>query len=183
MKKLLLLIGIMLITAGAGFAAGSPRWRFSSLTVYMPPSSEAAIVQNAFSAWENASGGILRFKVGTRRSYSRYAHITVNFIDALAPGQYYDIMYDIYRTGFTTHKESSFVSDYFYKVNLRIRTKDENYKRYTDEQLYAITLQAVGRALGVDYVDKPDNVMSRNLDFEAVKITADDKSAFMKVYR
>ena len=66
---------------------------------------------------------------------------------------------------------------------MRIRTKDENYKRYTDEQLYAITLQAVGRALGVDYVDKPDNVMSRNLDFEAVKITADDKSAFMKVYR
>ncbi len=183
MKKILMLIGIMLISAGTVFALGSPRWRFSSLTVYMPPVPESTITQKAFSTWENSSGGILRFKIGTRRSYSRYAHISISYIDSLAPGQYYDVMYDVYRPGFSTHKESSFVADYFYKVDVRIRTKDENYKKYTDSQLYAITLQAVGRALGVGYVEKPNNVMSYNLSLDSIKITPEDVSAFMKVYK
>lgn len=183
MKKLILILSVMLLCSVGVFAAGSPRWRLMPLTVYYPPIPEASAVQRAFDGWQSAGSGVLRFKGGSRFAQKNGAHISVEFISTLAAGQYYDINYDIYKTGFSSHKEDSLVSDYFYKVKIRIRTRDENSKKYTEEQLYAIALQAVGRALGVDYVENDGNVMSRTFDFENTKITDEDIKALRKLYK
>ncbi len=183
MKKIIITIFIILFSALGAFAAGSPRWRLMPLTIYYQPAPEAAVVQQAFDAWQNAGSGVLKFKGGSRPAQRRGAHITVQFIRTLAAGQYYDINYDIYKTGFSSHKEDSFVSDYFYRVTVRIRTADENFKKYTEEELYAIALQAAGRALGVEYIDDEDSVMSKKLDLKNSKITAKDIEALRKIYK
>lgn len=51
MKKLFLLAGILLLTAGSVFAYSMPRWGMTSVDVYIEENEFSNAVQRAFEAW------------------------------------------------------------------------------------------------------------------------------------
>lgn len=183
MKRLLIIISMLFLCAASVFAYSEPRWRLMPLTVYVPDVPQSAVVEKAYKSWQTSSNGLVRFICGSRNAAKRGAHITIEFIDILPQKQYYEIESDIFNSGFTTHKEFSLKTGFYYRVRVKIRTLDEENNVIPDDKLYAIALQAAGRSLGVDYVKESGNAMSYNFDFDNSKITNKDIQALIKVYK
>ena len=95
MKKLLLLLGVLLITTGSAFALSSPRWSFFPVNVYIQHdgknAANAQIVQNAFKTWQSNSNYILKFLYKNSSGYAKNAQIRVKFADNIPEGGYYYI--------------------------------------------------------------------------------------------
>lgn len=184
MKKLFLILGLLVVTAGNAFALSFPRWSIFPLNVAIisDGSSEnmVPVVKRAFQTWQSGSGSLLKFFYRTSNSMVKTAQIKVYFVDALSGEKYYEItsygLYD-YNPGYS-------VSGYYNRMDIKIRKKDFNGKPLTGNKLYSVALQAVGSSMGVGCLSKsPNSVMSCSADYTKTSLSKDDIEALNNVYK
>lgn len=180
MKKLLLVLGILMFCAGSVFARSMPRWSAFPLSVYLPDAPESAIVKKSFDNWKNNSKYIARFIYKTSNVAQRTAKIKVEFCETLPEGKAYDIREVFSFAPFMATGESG---GYFYHVDIKIALKDKDEKPFTKKELSAISLQAIGRALGIPCQSSGKGVMVCNGEYNVNSVTKDDYEALFKVYK
>lgn len=180
-KKLLLVLGIIVFAAGSAFAYSMPRWMAFPLSVYLPPDAkESAIVRSAFDNWASNSKNIARFMYKKSNVAKKNSNINVEFYDKLPSGKAYEVREVFVMTALVVKGESG---GYYYHVDIKIATKDADGKPYTRQQLSAISLQAVGRALGVPCQQGERGAMVCDEKYNVYSITKEDYDALFKVYR
>lgn len=183
MKKLLLLLGVLLITTGSAFALSSPRWSFFPVNVYIQHdgknAANAQIVQNAFKTWQSNSNYILKFLYKNSSGYAKNAQIRVKFADNIPEGGYY------YINDMTMSKSfrNQYVRGFYMYVDIIIRTKEADGSKISKKKLQAIAMQAVGRAVGVRCISDENSVMNCNSDFSKTTLTSKDIEALRQVYK
>ncbi len=180
MKKILLVLGILLCTVCSANAYSLPRWTGFPLTVYLPDNPEALIVKSAFENWKDNSKGIARFiyrKSNVARSTS---NININFYNKLNSGKAYELSETFAtRAMYTVGKTNA----YYYHVDINISLRDKDGNLYSRQDLYAISLQAVGRALGVPCQNAEVGVMVCDEKYNVDSVTKEDYQALFRVYK
>lgn len=175
MKKLLLVLGMLLIFSGNAFAYSTPRWSNFPLNVYIQQDENAAIVQRAFQTWQAKSGAVLRFFCKTNRVFENTSQINVYFTDSIADNSYYEIERSLnggyYTIGFFVH------------LDVKIRTTEPDGSLIAPEKLYAVAMHAVGRAVGINCLSASGNVMSCRPDYSVSTLTDSDIAALNSVYK
>lgn len=183
MKKLLLVLGLIIISASSVMARSFPRWSVSLLNVHIHSVEKESVqyqtVQKAFKSWQTAGGSILKFLFKPSAAFERTAQINVYFVDNLSQEAYYVIEPITNQTYFN----SPYLPGYFIHVNIKIRNTEPDGSKLSQKKLYAIALQAVGRAVGISCLDDAGNAMSCKTDFTAKALTQKDINALNKVYR
>ena len=145
MKKLFLLAGILLLTAGSVFAYSMPRWGMTSVDVYIEENEFSNAVQRAFEAWSQASNGKLRFRFYTTRFASNNAPIKVSFVNEQAP--YYITRSKRHETtGYFTNMEDGFIN----AARVQIYTETREKRPVTSDDVYKTMLNEVGYILGLE---------------------------------
>ena len=181
MKKLLLVLGILMFSAGSVFAYSMPRWSALPLTVYLPSDvPEALIVKSAFDEWKNKSKTIARFIYRKSTVAQKTSNVNVIFYDKLPNGEAYQLQKTFVSTWtYTPGKPSGF----FYHIDMMISLHDIDGKPYSNSQLKAIALQAVGETLGIKCGAVQDGVMACSDKYEDDTVTQEDYEALFRVYK
>lgn len=182
-KKFLLLLGLLLISASSVMALSSPRWSYFPLNVYIQQgsgdSAASQTVKSAFQAWQGQSSGILKFFFKNTKTFEKTSQISVYFVDTLPQNAYYKIDKMVSNANYLTYN----VAGFYLHMDLKIRTKENDGKKIAKDKLYAIAMQAVGQAMGIGCLTSKDKVMSCSTDFTTTKLTSDDIMALKRVYR
>lgn len=180
MKKVFLLAGILLLTAGSVFAYTMPRWGMTSVDVYIEEHEYSNAVQRAFEAWSQASNGKLRFRFYTTRFASNNAPIKVSFIDEQAP-------YYITRskrqetTGYFTNMEDGYIN----AARVQIYTKTREKRPVTSDEVYNSMLLEVGYILGLEKMFgqcDPPSVMCMDSVGQHSSLTERDRKMIIEKY-
>lgn len=180
MKKLMLVLGIIMLSASSVYAHSMPRWSAFPLTVYIADTKEADIVKSAFESWQNNSKYIVRFIYKKSNVAKRTSKINVDFSEKQTGDKPYNIDE---KYSFAAYLGQGEPSGYFYHVNINIALKDKDGNEYTKRQLKAISLQAVGRALGVPCQSGTRGVMVCDDEYNVYGVTKEDYEALFKVYK
>lgn len=157
-----------------------PRWTAFPLTVYMPQEQEALVVKSAFENWKSNSKGIVRFIYKKSNVARTTSNINVVIYDRLPSGKAYELS-ETYsaRSMYTVGKTNG----YFYHVDINIALTDKNGNRYSRQELYAISLQAIGRALGIPCQHGDVGVMVCDEKYNVYNVTKEDYQALFRVYK
>lgn len=123
MKKTLLLIGTLLLTAGSAFAYSMPRWGMTSIDVYLPEHENSGLVRSIFEDWSSASGGRLKFRYQATRFASTNAPIKIEFKNEKAP-YYVTTSKRTETTGYFTNMDDGFINQA--KLIIYSQTRDGN---------------------------------------------------------
>lgn len=183
MKKTLLLIGTLLLTAGCAFAYSMPRWGMTSVDVYIPDNEYASLVKNEFDKWAEASGNRMRFRYASTRFASNNAPIKVKFEDKKAP-YYLTRSKRNETTGYFTNMEQGFINS----ATLTIYTKDREGRPPIGRELSASIRTEVGYILGLDKIFSTCNegqqrsAMCVSPNGDVFDITEKDKREITKKY-
>ncbi len=145
MKKTLLLIGTLLLTAGSAFSYSMPRWGMTAIDVYLPENENSHIVRSAFEEWSNASGGRIRFRYQSTRFASNNAQIKVEFSDANAP-YFLAASKRSETTGYFTTMDDGFIN----RATLTVYPKTRDGEKASYNELKGNILFEVGYILGLD---------------------------------
>lgn len=181
MKKLLLVLGILVFVMNAASARSMPRWAAFPLSVYLPPDvQESAIVRSAFENWKSNSKYILRFIYKKSNVARRTSDINVYFYDKLPGDEAYTIR-EKYAGRYYAHSEES--RGFFYHVDINIALNDKEGKRYSRQELSAISLQAIGRALGIPCQSGDYGAMVCDQKYNVYSVTKEDYEALFSVYK
>lgn len=183
MKKLLLVLGLLLFTAGSVFAYSTPRWMAFPVTVYMPQGTlQADAVKNAFLNWQSNSHSIARFIFKTSNVARKNSNINVEFVKNCEKGEPYEIREVFTMVPYMVKGEAG---GFYHHIDLKIATLNADGKQYTKQELYAIALQAVGKSLGISCQEGKDykGVMLCDGNYNAKSVTNDDYKALFKVYK
>jgi len=145
MKKTLLLIGTILLTAGSAFSYSMPRWGMTAIDVYLPEHENSSIVRSAFEEWSNASGGRIRFRYQATRFASNNAQIKVEFSDEKAP-YFLATSKRNETTGYFTNMDDGFIN----RASLKVYSKTREGKQVNSDELKGHVLFETGYILGLD---------------------------------
>lgn len=180
MKKILLVLGILLCTICSANAYSLPRWTGFPLTVYLPENPESLVVKSAFENWKGNSKGIARFIYRKSNVAKSTSNININFYNKLSSGKAYELSETFAtRAMYTVGKTNA----YYYHVDINISLRDKDGKLYTRSELYAISLQAVGRALGIPCQNGDVGVMVCDEKYNVDSVTKEDYQALFRVYK
>lgn len=182
MKKFLLVLVALIFSINSAMAFTFPRWSYFPLNVYIQQDSEnqanKEIVKRAFQHWQSNSGSILKFLYKSGSNFAKNSQVIVSFTDTLPNKMYYSVGTDIAsRCGRNQYW------GFFRQVRVVIKTREDDGRKIPRNKLYAISLQAVGRAMGVNCTYAQNNVMSCNNQFKVTSLTEDDIRALELVYR
>ena len=180
MKKLFLLAGILLLTAGSVFAYSMPRWGMTSVDVYIEENEFSGAVQRAFNEWAQASNGKLRFRFYTTRFASNNAPIKIVFVNERAP--YYITRSKRHETtGYFANMEDGYINS----ARIQVYTLNREEKPVTEEDDYDNMLLEVGYILGLEkifgYCEQP-SVMCVELIGKTKGLTEKDKEEIRSKY-
>ncbi len=181
MKKLLLVLGILMFSAGSVFAYSMPRWSALPLSVYLPAGTpESLIVKSAFEEWKANSKNIARFIYRQSSVAQKTSNVNVIFYDKLPNGDPYQLQKTYVSTWtYTPGKPTG----YFFHIDMMIALNDNDGKPYSRSELKAIALRAVGETLGVKCGAVQDGVMACKESFEDDAVTDEDAQALYRVYK
>jgi len=178
-KKFLLLLVSLFVFAGSAFAYSTPRWFTLPVSVYLPKTEESVIVTSAFKSWQVNSKSAVRFMFRNSANLASLSNINVRYTDHL-PGDKPYVVNHIFRQ-FGRCRNCQ-VDKFFYQTDIIIALKDSDGKKLTANQLKAVALQAVGRAVGVNFVQDRNSVMYEDSDFTKTTLTRYDINAVREVY-
>lgn len=147
MKKTLLLIGTLLLTAGSAFAYSMPRWGMTSIDVYLPEHGNSDMVRSVFDDWNRASGNRLKFRYQATRFAANNAPIRVEFKDENAP-YYLTQSKRSETTGYFTNMDNGFIS----RASLTVYSRTRSGEVAPPEDLRKSITNEVGYILGLDKV-------------------------------
>ncbi len=179
MKKFLLVLGILMFAACSANAYSMPRWSAFPLTIYMPDSQYAPIVKSAFESWKSRSNGLARFIFKKSHIASTSSNINIVFYDKLPDGKAYKLT-EYYAARATYPSKAQ--NGYFLHTNINIALKDASGKPYSRQQLKAISLQAIGRAMGIPCQGGDVGVMVCDEKYNVYDVTKEDYQALVRVY-
>ena len=181
MMKLLLVLGILMFCANGVFAYSMPRWSAFSLSVYLPPEApESLIVKSAFDEWKNKSKTIARFIYRKTTVAKRNSNVNVIFSEKLSGDKPYRLRETyVANPNFTVDRPDG----YFVHVDITIALNDKNGKPYSNAELKAIALEAIGRTLGIKCGSSEEGVMACTDTYDATTLSDDDTFALFRVYR
>ena len=159
MKKIIFLVALFIITSFSVLGAELPRWVGQPIHVYIPEYSYfSSLMKQAFTTWENKSGGLVRFKFTSSPSN---ADIEVEFVDFVSNCN------DIHAVGCA---EVYTFNDKYYKAYVTIGTKQ--YKKYIENgrkyrkiefrpknNIYGVMLHEAGHAIGLGHSESSNSIM------------------------
>lgn len=154
---------------GAAIAVSVPRWNLMPINVYIENNPKSPIVVNAFNAWQNASGGVVKFRFPSGDIWTKRANIIVRFADKQAENE----------PGAAAMQVN--IGGFFIRGDLSIALNDKNGTPLTDEQLYASSLHVIGHALGIQHTLNSKDIMYKTLT-EQKSLTQGDIDAVKGVY-
>lgn len=159
MKKNVLLLFLILLTALSIFAAERPRWVSLPINVYIPEyGNMSRLMRQAFNSWQQKSRGVVRFKFTPSPNN---ADIEVEFVDFVANCN------DVNAVGCT---ELSTKNGQYYKAYVTIGTKQYvrgyeggKYIRKMVERpkdnIYGVMLHEAGHAIGLQHSLNNNSIM------------------------
>lgn len=180
-KNFLLTLLSLFVFASSAFAYSSPRWFTMPVTVFLPKDAkESVIVMNAFKKWQADSKGTVRFLYRNTKNLEKLSNIKIEFSNSIGEKAPYET-YNRYTTfGHNSLYENT---GNFYRTKLIIHTLGNDGKKYTDKELYAITMRAIGEVLGLEAIDSEKSIMTKNGGFSNSTISADDIEELKRVYK
>lgn len=143
-----------------------PHWQKSPITVYIPKDEKSASMRHAFSKWQGESGGNLRFNFVEKGP----ADIDVVFTDQVSGNDGPIGSYSVSINGMRITKGE-----------IRILTKGQKAKKYSNNLTYTVMLHEIGHVLGMqDEPRKPTSIMYMPIS-EKQDIQKFDVKKFYKV--
>nr|QGT49714.1 hypothetical protein Melaina855_1010 [uncultured Candidatus Melainabacteria bacterium] len=122
-----------------------PHWQKSPINVYIPKDAKAASMQRAFSKWQNESGSNLKFNFVEKGP----ADIDVIFAEQVDGN---DGPVGSYSVKISGQKIT--------KAEIKILTKGQKAKKYSNNLVYTVMLHEIGHVLGLqDESRKPTSIM------------------------
>lgn len=143
MKKILLTLGLLLVTTASAIAFTMPRWSFFPVKVYVPAGDRAEAINEALNEWSTKSNGIISFK----QSKSK---ISANIVfevagDANVPG--------------TTDIHAA--TTYLFKVDVTLADAVGG-KKLPDTRFKAAALHEIANALGLKLIEDQGYITTKN---------------------
>lgn len=157
MKKILTTLLIIIAFAltlfnrtEAGTSIDAPHWKSPEIKVYVPADERQAQMKRAFSKWENASYGKLKFVYITKEP----ADITVKFTDKVDGADNPIGSYALTIQGMEIKK-----------AEILIATKSKDIKKYSNNYIYTVMLHEIGHALGLpENTRKESSIMNKDVN-------------------
>ena len=178
-KKFLLILISMLVFAGASFAYGNPRWLKMPISVYISKGS-GTVAQSAFQEWQSASGNTVRFLYKTSPNTENICNISIGITNNSLGEKGYSVDRKWPVLGNSEYYRNN---GFFYKAKITVATVDEKGKKYGSDKVRALTLKAVGEALGIVPMENDNILMSTSNNLKVRNITKEDIAALNKLYR
>jgi len=182
MKKTLLLIGTLLLTASGVYAYSMPRWGLTAIDVYIPEHEYSSVVRSAFEEWSAATGNRVRFRYQSTRFASNNAPIRVQFPEETA--SYYVVESKRIETmGYFTNMDDGFIN----KANIKVYSQTKKNGRTNQQQVKSQMLREVGYILGLEKKygkceGEERSVMCMNEKIRSNTITDQDRQAIVQKY-
>ena len=189
MKKILLIFGLIFITAVSALALSNPRWDKRPIKVYIPNYGyKSQWMRAAFQEWQTKTYSAVWF-IYLGENKKDEADISVYFVEKVncnSPSAIGCTHYQ-YQNGFYTHNDIEIGSKYV----VELKGDDGTVARRTcdvqDSQIYGIMLHEIGHAIGIqEHSNDPNSVMFKyNLNnFNiAQHLTQEDLRLVYKTYR
>lgn len=180
MKKILLILGLLLFTAGSALAYTMPRWGMTSIDVYLPESQYEGTVRSAFNQWAQATNGRVKFRFNSTRFFSNNAPIKINFVNEKT--SYFIVGAKRFETtGYFTNMDEGFIN----RANLTIYTINREDKTVTNDELLRNLLPEIGYILGLEKIYGPcpeDSVMCYEQYGKSSTLTSKDRRGMVEKY-
>lgn len=127
------------------FLASSPHWKTGQISVYIPKDPRAASMRRAFEQWQSVSAGNLKFNFVSKGP----ANIDVVFNDKVSGSD-----------GPLGEYKLTVKNNVIIKAEIRLATKGQKAKNYSNNYVYTVMLHEVGHAIGlIDKQNKPSSIM------------------------
>ena len=141
MKKLLISIFLILLTASYVFAKSYPRWQNMPIKVFVSETNpKTPLMKKAFSEWENKSHGMVMFQYVTADEINN-ADIIVTYVKQGPQSG------DAVRIGETKCSYNS--NGYFNKVRIEITDQKQTDEKFSEGETYKIMLHEIGHSIGL----------------------------------
>lgn len=184
-KKLLLILGLLIMFDGSAFALSNPRWAYFPLNIAIQTNSKTAakamIVEKAFKTWQLNAGSVLKFTYKSSGPFQVSSPVNIYFVENLAQNAYYEVEQNT--AGAVWNNMNYNRQGFFTHTNIKFRINEPDGKKISDAKFYAIALQAAGKAMGINCLDTTGDAMSCTTTFNSKNVTKNDIEALFDIYK